>query len=82
MFKAFDFDQSGIIDKNDMQQAAKAAGWNPEQCKYTYFSHDNVNLVPNSLVSELIIELDPNHDGQITYEEFILIMKYIEQKQA
>ena len=31
-------------------------------------------------VSELIMELDPNHDGKITHEEFILIMKYIEQK--
>jgi len=26
------------------------------------------------------MELDPNHDGKITHEEFILIMKYIEQK--
>jgi Ca2+-binding EF-hand superfamily protein len=30
---------------------------------------------------ELIQELDPNHNGDITYEEFVLIMKYIEQKQ-
>ena len=28
------------------------------------------------------MELDPNHDGKITEDEFILIMKYIEQKQA
>ena len=28
------------------------------------------------------MELDPNHDGKITHEEFILIMKYIEQKQS
>ena len=33
-------------------------------------------------VDELIYELDPNHSGQITHEEFVLIMKYIEQKQA
>jgi len=32
------------------------------------------------LVAELIQELDPNHDGKITHEEFILILKYIEQK--
>jgi Ca2+-binding EF-hand superfamily protein len=31
---------------------------------------------------ELIQELDPNHYGDITYEEFVLIMKYIEQKQS
>lgn len=34
-----------------------------------------------SIVDELIFELDPNHNGQITQEEFNLIMKYIEQKQ-
>ena len=28
------------------------------------------------------MELDPNHDGRITQEEFILIMSYIEQKQT
>ena len=27
------------------------------------------------------MELDPNHDGKITHEEFVLILKYIEQKQ-
>ena len=31
---------------------------------------------------DLINELDPNHDGKITQEEFILILSYIEQKQA
>ena len=29
---------------------------------------------------QLIEELDPSHSGQITFEEFVLIMKYIEQK--
>jgi len=28
------------------------------------------------------MELDSNHDGKITHEEFVLILKYIEQKQA
>jgi hypothetical protein len=26
------------------------------------------------------MELDPNHDGEITEEEFMLVMKYIQQK--
>ena len=28
-------------------------------------------------VDEFILELDPNHDGEITEEEFMLVMKYI-----
>lgn len=28
-------------------------------------------------LDELLMELDPNHDGEITEEEFLLIMKYI-----
>ena len=32
------------------------------------------------IVTDLITEMDPNHDGKITYQEFVLIMKYIEQK--
>lgn len=60
MFKAFDINQAGFIDKNDMETAVKALGWNKNQ------------------LYELIQELDPNHNGEITYEEFVLIMKYIE----
>ena len=29
------------------------------------------------VVEELLVDLDPNHDGQITEEEFALIFKYI-----
>ena len=32
------------------------------------------------LVEELILDLDPNHDGEITEEEFTLIFKYISQR--
>jgi len=32
------------------------------------------------LVEDLIIELDPDHSGTINEEEFMLILKYIEQK--
>jgi len=56
-----------------MNMAAKSAGWNEAKGKCS----GQIILV----VSELISELDPNHDGSITFEEFILIMKYIEQKQ-
>ena len=31
-------------------------------------------------VEELLIDLDPNHDGNITEEEFALIFKYIQQR--
>ena len=30
------------------------------------------------LVDDFILELDPNHDGKITEEEFMLVMKYIQ----
>jgi hypothetical protein len=29
------------------------------------------------IVDDFILELDPNHDGEITEEEFMLVMKYI-----
>ena len=29
------------------------------------------------IVEDLLVDLDPNHDGQITEEEFALIFKYI-----
>jgi Ca2+-binding EF-hand superfamily protein len=32
------------------------------------------------VVEEFIMELDPNHDGEITEEEFMLVMKYIQQR--
>ena len=32
------------------------------------------------LVDDFILELDPNHDGEITEEEFMLVMKYIQQR--
>lgn len=34
------------------------------------------------VVLNLIRDLDPNHDDKINQEEFILIMKYIEQKNS
>jgi hypothetical protein len=40
-------------------------------------SKDLNNLKLKCLVDEFILELDPNHDGEITEEEFMLVMKYI-----
>lgn len=40
-----------------------------------------VGWKPHQL-NELINELDPQHQGDVTYEEFMLIMRFIEQKQA
>jgi len=31
-----------------------------------------------SIVRDLIFSIDPNHDGKITYEEFLSIMRHIE----
>jgi len=31
-------------------------------------------------ITALIKDLDPNHEGDFNLEEFILILKYIEQK--
>ena len=40
----------------------------------------NVSLLitNNIIVDDFILELDPNHDGEITEEEFMLVMKYIQ----
>lgn len=31
-------------------------------------------------MDDFILDLDPNHDGEITEEEFMLVMKYIQQR--
>jgi hypothetical protein len=31
-----------------------------------------------AIVRDLIFSIDPNHDGKITYEEFLSIMRHIE----
>jgi hypothetical protein len=46
-------------------------GWSDQQRKSFY--HHLIFLS----VDEFILELDPNHDGEITEEEFMLVMKYI-----
>ena len=44
-------------------------------------AHNNVSCNRHNdhtdLVDDFILELDPNHDGEITEEEFMLVMKYI-----
>lgn len=32
------------------------------------------------LVEDLMVELDPNHQGDVNEEEFLLILKYIQQR--
>jgi len=32
------------------------------------------------VVNDLIYTLDPNHDGKISYEEFQLVIKHIEER--
>ena len=51
--------------------------WDGARLKVSFFiSKQNLNIFFS--VHDLINELDPNHDGKITQEEFILIMSYIE----
>ena len=52
-------------------------GWDKKQGKWTR-SFDVLNI--NALVEDLIYEMDPNHDGVITEEEFSVICKYISQR--
>lgn len=33
-------------------------------------------------VRELIYAMDPNHDGRVSFEEFLLILRHIEQRLA
>jgi Ca2+-binding EF-hand superfamily protein len=32
------------------------------------------------VVSDLVQEIDPNHDGKIMFDEFCTVMKHIEQR--
>jgi len=45
MFKAFDTEQRGCIDKEDLETAAKAMGWKPNQCKFK--SHRSIFTFSN-----------------------------------
>jgi len=41
----------------------------------------NVRIKINfTLVDALLNELDPEHDGDVTEDEFLLILKYIQQR--
>lgn len=33
-----------------------------------------------NLVSQLIYDMDPNHDGSISFDEFLLVMRHIEDR--
>jgi hypothetical protein len=37
-------------------------------------------IVYYELVVDLILSLDPNHDGKITFDEFREVMKHIEER--
>lgn len=44
-------------------------------------SYLEITINPSDiLVEELLDQLDPTHDGMIEEEEFMLILKYIQQK--
>lgn len=45
--------------------------------RYTNYHFLALNMI---LVVELIYEMDPNHDGVITEDEFNVICKYISQR--
>ena len=48
--------------------------WAGARCKVSYLIKYRTVIW---VVEELLVDLDPNHDGQITEEEFALIFKYI-----
>jgi hypothetical protein len=54
VFKAFDTDNSGFIDSNELIQVAKELGRN----------------LSNDELEECLKDLDQNKDGKISYEEF------------
>ena len=59
-------------------------GWEPKQSKYKsklFPLHDITLVWPfDESVEELIFDMDPNHDGVITEEEFSVICRYISQR--
>lgn len=71
IFRLFDVESEGKISVEQLHICAKAMGWSALQRK---------SPVPNRSVEELLEQLDPTHDGMIEEEEFMLILKYIQQK--
>jgi Ca2+-binding EF-hand superfamily protein len=73
IFELFDLDGSGKIDVNDLEEIGRAMGWKKQEGNFIIHKLF-------SLVNELILSLDPNNDGQITWAEFQVVMKHIEDR--
>lgn len=64
------FERDGMVSRPDLYRCAKAmGGWSTEDGKFL--------LKSTFVVEQLMLELDPNHQGDVNEEEFLLILKFI-----
>lgn len=59
-----------------MEVVGRALGWRTDQSKYL-----TLNLYACDIVQDLIYSIDPNQNGHLLFEEFILVLRYLEEKQ-
>jgi Ca2+-binding EF-hand superfamily protein len=59
-FRMFDKDGSGLISKDEIQ---------------SILSFDSEQLLSMKVVDEIIAQIDENEDGEISFEEFSIMMK-------
>ena len=59
-----------------MEVVGRALGWRTDQSKYL------VILNPFRVVQDLIYSIDPTQNGKLLFEEFLLVLRYLEEKQT
>ena len=78
IFEMFDKDKTGFIEVHDLQTIMKSLGRDPTEGKVLFIaaataSHPHLAL-------ELLQALDLNSDGKLSFEEFLKIMKSLENR--
>lgn len=74
LFAMFDIHMQGFIESRDLETIGRAMGWKTDQSKL-------VSIIKSPLVQELIATIDPNQNGRLVYDEFLLVLRYIEERQ-
>ena len=66
------FERDDMVSREDLYRCAKAmGGWSQQDGKFSEA------LILFFSVERLMSELDPNHEGDVNEEEFLLILKFI-----
>jgi Ca2+-binding EF-hand superfamily protein len=70
IFDRFDRDKSGKIERGDLEAIMNSLKRDPKEGN---------PILGNGLAENILNGADPNHDGTITFEEFLTLMSNIEQ---